>query len=226
MMAQSDDTAIPRSSSTPSGSATILLAEDHAANRALLHRRLERAGYRVLSAADGVEAVAMVLEHRPAVVIMDLAMPKLDGIEAWRQIKARSAEPPVCIALTAADIQDVRASCEAVGFHEFIVKPFNFSKLVATIDRFAPTLRNRSSDSSDEEESDHPSGLTTRQLQCIILAARGKSDWEIGEVLNISKETAHKHVQTAMKRLGVVSRTQLAVRALYDSLIEFSDIIE
>lgn len=68
-----------------------------------------------------------------------------------------------------------------------------------------------------------PAGLSKRQLDCVLLVARGKSDWEIGKILKISKDTAHKHIQNAMGRLGVVTRTQLVVRALFDSHISFDD---
>ncbi len=70
-----------------------------------------------------------------------------------------------------------------------------------------------------------PPDLSARQLDCIILAARGKTDWEIGQALAISKETAHKHIQSAMRRLGVTTRTQLVVRALFDSQVTFSDVL-
>ncbi|KAF0178770.1 MAG: LuxR family transcriptional regulator [Hyphomonadaceae bacterium] len=73
--------------------------------------------------------------------------------------------------------------------------------------------------------SDAPPGLTSRQLDCITLVARGKGDWEIGRLLEISKETVHKHIQAAMKRYEVTTRTQLVVRALYRSQISFDDVL-
>lgn len=71
-----------------------------------------------------------------------------------------------------------------------------------------------------------PPDLTARQLDCITFVARGKSDWEIGRLLEISKETVHKHVQVAMKRYDVTTRTQLVVRALYRSRISFDDVLK
>lgn len=71
-----------------------------------------------------------------------------------------------------------------------------------------------------------PADLTMRQLDCITLVARGKSDWEIGQLLEISKETVHKHIQAAMKRYDVTTRTQLVVRALYRSQISFDDVLK
>lgn len=73
--------------------------------------------------------------------------------------------------------------------------------------------------------SSTPPDLTSRQIDCITLVARGKGDWEIGQLLEISKETVHKHIQTAMKRYDVTTRTQLVVRALYSSQISFDDVL-
>lgn len=68
--------------------------------------------------------------------------------------------------------------------------------------------------------------LTSRQLDCVVLAAQGKSDWHIAQLLGISGDTVHQHIETAKRRYGVASRTQLVVRALFDSQITFADTIE
>lgn len=67
--------------------------------------------------------------------------------------------------------------------------------------------------------------LTQRQFDCLVLAAQGKSDWHIAQLLGISKDTVHQHLEAAKRRYGVASRTQLVVRALFDSQIAFSDVI-
>jgi LuxR family quorum-sensing system transcriptional regulator CciR len=67
--------------------------------------------------------------------------------------------------------------------------------------------------------------LTQRQYDCVILAAQGKSDWHIGQLLGISADTVHEHMEAAKRRFGVASRTQLVVRALFDSQITFSDVV-
>lgn len=68
--------------------------------------------------------------------------------------------------------------------------------------------------------------LTPRQLDCVVLVGRGKSDWDISKMLGISNQTVHQHVEDAKRRYGVASRTQLVIRALYNSQLTFSDIIE
>lgn len=67
--------------------------------------------------------------------------------------------------------------------------------------------------------------LTQRQFDCLVLAGQGKSDWDIGQLLGISHQTVHHHMEDAKRRYGVASRTQLVVRALFDSQITFADIV-
>ena len=68
--------------------------------------------------------------------------------------------------------------------------------------------------------------LTARQFDCLVLVGRGKSDWDISRILGISDQTVHQHVEAAKKRYGVASRTQLVVRALFDSQLTFSDLFD
>lgn len=67
--------------------------------------------------------------------------------------------------------------------------------------------------------------LTGRQTDCVLLVAQGKSDWDAAQILGLSPETVHQHVEAAKKKYGVATRTQLVVRALFDSRITFSDIL-
>ena len=78
---------------------------------------------------------------------------------------------------------------------------------------------------SPSKERTEPPALTRRQVDCLLLVARGKSDWDAAQILGLSPDTVHQHVEGAKKRYGVASRTQLVVRALFDSRITFSDIL-
>lgn len=71
-----------------------------------------------------------------------------------------------------------------------------------------------------------PPRLTQRQLECVVLAARGKSTWVVGELLGLSQQTVHKYLENAKRRYGVSSRTELIVRALHDGLLSFNDVID
>ena len=116
----------------------LLLAEDHEENRRIVRRRLEKQGYSVIEARDGAEAVTKARDASPDLIIMDLSMPELDGIEAWRMICDLMEAPPPVIALTATVIQDVRLDCADLGFSAFLTKPVDFKILVETIEKVRP----------------------------------------------------------------------------------------
>jgi two-component system cell cycle response regulator DivK len=103
---------------------TVLLADDHEDNRAALQLMLEKAGYRTLGARHGQEAVEMALAHRPDLIVMDLAMPVLDGRAATHALKAdaRTRGIPV-VMLTAMALSVDREGLEAEGFAGVLFKP-------------------------------------------------------------------------------------------------------
>ena len=70
-----------------------------------------------------------------------------------------------------------------------------------------------------------PPQLTQRQLECVVLAAKGKSNWVVGELLGLSQQTVHKYLENAKRRYGVSSRTELVVRALFDGQLTFTDVL-
>jgi LuxR family quorum-sensing system transcriptional regulator CciR len=76
-----------------------------------------------------------------------------------------------------------------------------------------------------QSNSNSRKALTPRQMDCLILVAQGKSDWDISRILGISAQTVHQHIETAKKKYNVSSRTQLVVRALFDNQLIYSDII-
>jgi len=77
----------------------------------------------------------------------------------------------------------------------------------------------------ERQDAEGAHRLTQRQFDCLVLAAQGKSDWHIARLLGISSDTVHQHIEAAKRRYGVASRTQLVVRALFDSQITFADIL-
>jgi CheY-like chemotaxis protein len=103
---------------------TVLLADDHEDNRSALQMMLERAGYRTLGAHNGQEAVDLALEHCPDLIVMDLAMPVMDGREATRLLKtdSRTRDIPV-VMLTAMALSIDRESLVEEGFDTVMIKP-------------------------------------------------------------------------------------------------------
>ena len=117
----------------------ILLAEDNAVNQKLALRLLERLGYRADLAANGVEAIRAVERQAYDVVLMDVQMPEMDGLEATRQIRARWAEGerPRIVALTANALAEDRAACLEAGMDDYLAKPIRVEELVAALERCA-----------------------------------------------------------------------------------------
>ncbi len=115
---------------------TILLVEDDELNRDMLSRRLVKRGYSVLIAVDGEEGIAMTRTERPAIVLMDMSLPKIDGWEATRQLKADGATRAIPIlALTAHAMHGDRERAIAAGCDEYDTKPVDFARLVDKIER-------------------------------------------------------------------------------------------
>jgi two-component system cell cycle response regulator DivK len=113
---------------------TVLLADDHEDNRVALQLMLEQAGYRTLGARDGREAVDMANEHLPDLIVMDLAMPALDGREATRLLKAdaRTTAIPV-VMLTAMALSVDRERLQDDGFEDVLFKPVLPSRFLAFV---------------------------------------------------------------------------------------------
>jgi len=114
------------------GSITVLVADDNDVAQRLCRRVLEKAGYRVLIAADGLQAVEVALSQRPAMILMDVAMPGIDGIEAMRRIKAEIPAQPIVIA-SAHSMASDRERFLAAGADDILSKPFRLADLVAIV---------------------------------------------------------------------------------------------
>jgi CheY-like chemotaxis protein len=114
----------------------VLIVEDYDDAREMYADYLLSAGYRVVEAKDGEEAVALALDHRPDVVLMDLALPRLDGWEATRRLKAdtRTSGTPI-VALTGHALQGHQDGARAAGCDAFVTKPCLPDDLVVEIER-------------------------------------------------------------------------------------------
>jgi len=113
-------------------SITVLVADDNDVAQRLCRRVLEKAGYTVLIAADGLQAVEVALAQRPNMILMDVAMPGIDGIEAMRRIKAEIPGQPIVIA-SAHSMASDRERFLAAGADDILSKPFRLADLVAIV---------------------------------------------------------------------------------------------
>src|SRR5438552_477537 len=114
----------------------ILLVEDNEMNRDMLSRRLERKGYSVAIAVDGQQGVDMALADPPAIILMDMSLPILDGWETTRRIKANPATKHIpIIALTAHAMQGDEQKAKEAGCDDYDTKPIELTRLLGKIER-------------------------------------------------------------------------------------------
>ena len=120
----------------------FLVVEDFEDSRFMMRRLLEMAGYSVLEASDGEQAVQMAVESRPVLILMDLSLPKLDGLSATRQIRQKRGLKTVpIVAVSAHDSPESRTEALAAGCDEYITKPIDFDYLTALLQRFVPNSK-------------------------------------------------------------------------------------
>jgi NarL family two-component system response regulator LiaR len=214
----------------------ILLADDHAVVRQGTRELLEQQDDLevVAEACDGKEAVHLALKKHPDVVIMDLAMPELNGIEATRQIKA--VAPGIAIlVLTAHDSdQYVFAFLEA-GAAGYLLKDVSVDELVKAIRAvhggesvLHPAITRKVINRFAHAESRHHTGdaldqLTERELEVLRMAARGLSNRDIARELSISIRTVQTHLSNVFNKMGVGSRTEAVMHGLKIGLLTLDD---
>ena len=115
---------------------TVLVADDNEVAQRLCKRVLEKAGYSVLIAADGLQAVDLALGQRPAMILMDVAMPAMDGLEAMRRIKTEIPGMPIVIA-SAHSMASDRERFLAAGADDVLSKPFRLADLISIVQALA-----------------------------------------------------------------------------------------
>ena len=200
----------------------VLIADDHAVLREGLRSFLElQDGIEIVGdAADGAEAVELAERLRPAVVLMDLVMPKLDGVEAMRELRERVPETRVIILTSYIDDERLLPAIRA-GAAGYLLKnagPQELARAIRAADAgealIDPTVAARLVERlADERGGDSYESLTAREREVLDLIARGFSNKRIALELGIAEKTVKTHVGNVLGKLGVADRTQAAVYA-------------
>jgi CheY-like chemotaxis protein len=117
----------------------ILVVEDFEDSRFMMRRLLEMTGYSVVEASDGEQAVELAVQERPALILMDLSLPKLDGLAATRQIRQhRGVSKIPIVAVSAHDSDESRSEALEAGCDEYVTKPIDFDQLDRLLKRLLP----------------------------------------------------------------------------------------
>jgi DNA-binding NarL/FixJ family response regulator len=211
-----------------SGRVRVLVADDQALVREGLVTLLESVPeiHPVAAASDGEEAVRLAARHRPDVVLMDLRMPKLDGVEATRRIRAELPDTEVVVLTTHADeasilealsagargyltkdagIAEISRAVLAAANHLTLLDPVVHSRLLAAASGGAAA---RASASAPPPAKALPDDLTPREAEVLRLIAQGLSNREIAASLVVSEATVKTHINHVLRKIGARDRAQ------------------
>ena len=212
----------------------VVIADDQALVRGGFRMILGAAGIPVVAeAADGMQAVAAVLKHRPDVALIDIRMPEMDGLEATRRILAApSARGCRVLILTTFDLDQYVYAALTAGASGFLLKDVSPEQLVAAvrmvrtgdallapsitrrlIQRFAPPTADRSKTRASLSD------LTPRELEVLQLLAQGLSNAELAGELTVSEATVKTHVARILAKLQLRDRVQAVVLAYETGLV-------
>ena len=180
-------------------------------------------------AANGAEAVALCLQKHPDVVLMDVRMPELDGIEATRLLGG-AKDPPKVLVLTTFDLDDIVYDALRAGASGFLLKDAPEDRLTSAIrvvadggSLFAPSVTRRLIEEFARRAPAEPKpsvdGLTDRETEVLVQVARGLSNAEIAAALFVSENTVKTHVARLIMKLGLRDRVQAVVLAYESGLV-------
>lgn len=210
----------------------VLLVDDHAIVRAGTRLFLE--GYEdievVGEAADGNQALMQTTELHPDVVLMDLAMPTVDGVEATRRIKTAQPDVEVIVLTSFVEDDQVTAVIQA-GAIGYVLKSADPSDIVAAIRaarrgevHLDPAVARRLMRAMAKPKTpDLAEPLTEREHEVLRLLARGAANKEIARELGVTEKTAKGHVGNILGKLGLTSRTQAVIYALRHNLVTLEE---
>jgi NarL family two-component system response regulator LiaR len=211
----------------------VFIADDHAIVRRGITAVLEIVpDIEVVGEAEnGRDAVYLVAQLRPDVVLMDLVMPEMDGIEAIRRIKERQPEVCILVLTTFAGEEQVLPAIKAgaLGYHLKDSRPEALVRAIRQVHRGEASLHPLIARKVLEElsrPSDRPptpDPLTPREVEVLRLVAQGLENWEIAEKLVITEATVRTHVSNITGKLHVASRTQAALYALREGIASLDE---
>jgi RNA polymerase sigma factor (sigma-70 family) len=203
---------------------------------------LVRTGFRMILTADGIdvvgeatngaEAVEVVRRTRPDVILMDIRMPEMDGLEATRRILTGAPDEPRVLILTTFDLDRYVYAALSAGASGFLLKDVSPEQLVAAVRTvrsgdalLAPAITRRLVERFAQRDSETAAihrdlaSLTPREMEVLNLLARGLSNAELAERLHLSEATVKTHVARILAKLGLRDRVQAVIVAYETGLV-------
>ncbi|NMA82654.1 MAG: response regulator transcription factor [Epulopiscium sp.] len=214
----------------------VVLIDDHSMVREGLKQLIELEGdiQVVGEANDGEEGIKKVLAMKPDIVLMDINMPKMNGIEAAIQLKEANSSTKIIILTLHNELEYLKKTLN-IGVHGYVLKDAGSDILIEAIravyegekyvqSYMAEQLNQKVKEKDSEKLTSSPigekEGLTKREIQVLKLIAEGLLNKEIGYELCISEKTVKNHISNIFKKLDVNDRTQAAVYAIKHHIIE------
>ena len=208
----------------------VMIADDHVLMREGIKQLLEFDGSIevVCEANDGQECIDNLEKYKPQALLLDINMPKMNGIEVLTEIKKKKIDVKVLILTVHNEVEYLMKAVE-IGVDGYLMKDSESSELKKAINvvlsgesyiqpKLIPALNSRLvSRDVDKEKID---ALTKRELEVLVKVASGLFNKEIATTLNISERTVKNHISNIFKKIDVVDRTQAAVFAIKNDLIQ------
>ena len=198
---------------------SILVVEDDALFREHVRDVLESAGFAVVEAGTGEDAVRMASESRPSLVLLDVHLPGFSGYEICRSLRKDHGQRIGIIFLSGSKTDSIdRATGLGFGADDYVLKPFEPDELVA---RVRAVLRRMHAPGGEEAAAaSNAFNLTPREREILSLLARGLTQDQIAEQLVIAPKTVATHIERILGKLGVQSRAQAVAIAFREALVD------
>lgn len=208
----------------------VMIADDHAMIREGIRKLLEFSGEItvIAEASDGEECLSMLKEEKPEILLLDINMPRKNGIEVLKEITAKKDKIKVLM-LTVHNEAEYLVKAVDIGVDGYILKDSESSELIKAIKvilsgesyiqpSLIPTLNSKLINRDIDKEKIEK--LTKREMEILINVANGMFNKEIAVNLNISERTVKNHISNIFKKIKVADRTQAAVFAIKNNLIQ------
>jgi len=186
----------------------ILIVDDDKDMQMILSDTLELEGYKTSVAGDGKEAIEEITSDSPGLILLDVKLPGMSGLELLEKIKKINKQSVVIMLTGYGDIKDAVQAIK-LGAFDYVTKPFKDEEIIANIKNALES----------HNGGNHGSSLSMREKEVLKWLKMGKSSWDISIILGISERTVNFHITNIMNKLDAMTRTQAVAISIEKGLI-------